>query len=146
RWGGPAAFDLFNPPLRTMGTLPFEKMIAANTGAGIPRPPGDMWGTRGASAGDPNAFGVVWHTVFTEFPDCTVPATMTKNSVPSYTPTPLPLPPIGSTGSPPTSWPAVPPDVGSCAQSGGGGNYLSNESAYRNTLLRDRMGLSIPAG
>ena len=28
----------------------------------------------------------------------------------------------------------------------GGGDYLSNESAYRNTLLRDVMGLKIPAG
>lgn len=33
-----------------------------------------------------------------------------------------------------------------CAQEGGGGNYLSNESAYRNTLLRDVYNLSIPAG
>jgi hypothetical protein len=146
RWGGPATFDLFNPPQWTTTTLPVEKMIAANTGASIPRPPGDMWGTRGASAGDPNAFGVIWHTSFTEFPDCTVPMTKSFNGVASYTPTPLPLPPIGSTGLPPTSWPAVPPDAGSCSQSGGGGNYLSNESAYRNTLLRDRMGLSIPAG
>lgn len=45
---------------------------------------------------------------------------------------------------PPT--PPIPPDPGSCSYSGGGGNYLSNESAYRKTLLRDRMGLSIPAG
>ncbi len=29
---------------------------------------------------------------------------------------------------------------------GGGGDYLSNESAYRNTLLRDVFGLDIPAG
>ena len=33
-----------------------------------------------------------------------------------------------------------------CARQGGGGDYLSNESAYRNTLLRDTFGLSIPAG
>src|SRR5262249_49152262 len=49
RWGGPAAFDLFHPPQWTTGSLPFEKMIAANTGASIPRPPGDLWGTQGAS-------------------------------------------------------------------------------------------------
>ena len=147
RWGGPATFNLFNPPQWTQGTLPFEKMIAANTGVGIPRPPGDQWGTRGASAGDPNAFGVIWHTNYTYFDDCTQPnPRITHNSVASYVPTPLPLPPIGSTGSPPTSWPAVPPDPTKCSNSGGGGNYLSNESAYRNTLLRDRMGLNIPAG
>ncbi|MEJ7137664.1 hypothetical protein [Amphibiibacter pelophylacis] len=33
-----------------------------------------------------------------------------------------------------------------CALSGGGGNYLSNASAYRNTLMRDAFGLNIPAG
>ncbi|WP_405839619.1 pyroglutamyl peptidase [Streptomyces sp. NBC_01518] len=40
------------------------------------------------------------------------------------------------------------PTVGSTARSGGGGNYLSNEIAYRATLLRDRLGLhdSLPGG
>lgn len=33
-----------------------------------------------------------------------------------------------------------------CALQGGGGNYLSNASAYRNTLLRDVFRLDIPAG
>jgi hypothetical protein len=46
---------------------------------------------------------------------------------------------------PPSATP-TPPPADSCARSGAGGSYLSNESAYRNTLLRDRMGLSIPAG
>ncbi|MGV9450946.1 pyroglutamyl peptidase [Streptomyces sp. NPDC003635] len=40
------------------------------------------------------------------------------------------------------------PTPGSTARAGGGGNYLSNEVAYRATLLRDRLGLhdSLPAG
>ncbi|MEU9730262.1 pyroglutamyl peptidase [Streptomyces sp. NPDC048002] len=40
------------------------------------------------------------------------------------------------------------PTPGSVARAGGGGNYLSNEVAYRATLLRDRLGLhgSLPAG
>jgi pyrrolidone-carboxylate peptidase len=40
------------------------------------------------------------------------------------------------------------PTAGSTARSGGGGNYLSNEIAYRATLLRDRLGLhdSLPGG
>jgi hypothetical protein len=42
--------------------------------------------------------------------------------------------------------PPVPPDAGSCAYQGGGGNYLSNESAYRNTLLRDRLRAPVLAG
>jgi hypothetical protein len=66
------------------------------------------------------------------FPDCSAPARVTRNNPP-----PLEYPP-------PT--PPIPPDTGSCSYSGGGGNYLSNESAYRNTLLRDRQDLDIPAG
>ncbi|WP_223279312.1 pyroglutamyl peptidase [Streptomyces sp. SDr-06] len=38
------------------------------------------------------------------------------------------------------------PTPGSTARAGGGGDYLSNEIAYRATLLRDRLGLSIPGG
>ena len=100
-------------------------MIKANTGASVPRPPGDQWP-------DPSvAFGVIWHTSYTEFPDCASPTLVTRNQPP---PTDFP---------PPTA--PIPPDPGSCALSGGG-SYLSNESAYRNTLLRDRLGRDIPAG
>ncbi|MEU5069974.1 pyroglutamyl peptidase [Streptomyces asoensis] len=40
------------------------------------------------------------------------------------------------------------PTAGSTARAGGGGDYLSNEIAYRATLLRDRLGLhdSLPGG
>ncbi|MFJ8080938.1 pyroglutamyl peptidase [Streptomyces sp. NPDC096205] len=40
------------------------------------------------------------------------------------------------------------PSPGSTARAGGGGNYLSNEIAYRATLLRDRLGLhdTLPGG
>ncbi|PIB11023.1 pyroglutamyl peptidase [Streptomyces sp. HG99] len=40
------------------------------------------------------------------------------------------------------------PTAGSTARAGGGGNYLSNEIAYRATLLRDRLGLRevLPGG
>ncbi|MFC4534500.1 pyroglutamyl peptidase [Sphaerisporangium dianthi] len=38
------------------------------------------------------------------------------------------------------------PTEGSTARSGGGGDYLSNEIAYRATLLRDRLRLDIPGG
>ncbi|MFJ2769773.1 pyroglutamyl peptidase [Streptomyces sp. NPDC087300] len=40
------------------------------------------------------------------------------------------------------------PTEGSTAREGGGGNYLSNEIAYRATLLRDRLGLHdrLPGG
>jgi hypothetical protein len=126
RWGGPPTFDLRNPPQWTTSTLPVAAMIAARTGASVPRPPGDAWPDESV------AFGVIWHTNYTEFPDCTSPTRVTRNDPP-----PVEFPP-------PT--PPVPPDPQSCSYSGGGGNYLSNESAYRNTLLRDRMGLTVPAG
>ncbi|MFC3997620.1 pyroglutamyl peptidase [Nocardiopsis sediminis] len=38
------------------------------------------------------------------------------------------------------------PTPGSEARAGGGGDYLSNEIAYRNTLLRDATGRDVPAG
>ncbi|WP_171161819.1 pyroglutamyl peptidase [Streptomyces sp. I05A-00742] len=38
------------------------------------------------------------------------------------------------------------PTPGSAARAGGGGDYLSNEIAYRATLLRDATGLAVPGG
>jgi pyrrolidone-carboxylate peptidase len=38
------------------------------------------------------------------------------------------------------------PTPGSVARAGGGGDYLSNEIAYRATLLRDALGARIPGG
>jgi hypothetical protein len=38
------------------------------------------------------------------------------------------------------------PTPGSAARAGGGGNYLSNEIAYRATLLRDELGADLPGG
>ncbi|WP_431967133.1 pyroglutamyl peptidase [Actinacidiphila sp. bgisy160] len=38
------------------------------------------------------------------------------------------------------------PSPGSAARAGGGGDYLSNEIAYRATLLRDRLALPAPGG
>jgi len=126
RWGGPAGFDLFTPPQWTTASLPVGAMIRANTGRSVPRPPGDAWPDQSS------AFGVIWHTNYTEFPECLSTELLTRND------------PVPKTYPPPT--PPVPPDPGSCSYSGGGGNYLSNESAYRNTLLRDRLGRHIPAG
>ncbi len=126
RWGGPTAFDLHDPPQWTTTTLPVDAMIRADTGSTVPRPPGDTWPDTSV------AFGVVWHTSFVEFPDCSSATRVSVNTPPSVL-------------YPPQQSP-TPPSTGSCSYSGGGGNYLSNESAYRNTLLRDRLGLDIPAG
>ena len=42
--------------------------------------------------------------------------------------------------------PTGPSSLQACARSGGGGSFLSNEIAYRVTLLRDVFGLAIPGG
>nr|WP_308344209.1 pyroglutamyl peptidase [Streptomyces sp. MK37H] len=83
-------------PQWTTTTLPYEKIVAANTG---PVPVYD-------------------HTEVTE-----IPAGGTTPVVRPDGPTP-----------------------GSTARAGGGGDYLSNEIAYRATLLRDAVGLKAPGG
>jgi pyrrolidone-carboxylate peptidase len=63
--------------------------------------------------------------------------------VPVYDNTTVTEIPAGATA------PVVRPDgptPGSTARAGGGGDYLSNEIAYRATLLRDAVGLKVPGG
>ena len=123
RWGG--GDTLTDPPQWTASTLPIAQMIAARTGTDVPRPPDDPW--EDASV----AFGVQWNASYAYFPSCDsgqVEHVFQRED--TYPPAAEPTPPPGD----------------SCALSGGGGAYLSNESAYRNTLLRDRAGLDIPAG
>ncbi|MFH8367563.1 pyroglutamyl peptidase [Streptomyces sp. NPDC018031] len=52
---------------------------------------------------------------------------------------------IPAGGSTPVNRPDGPTE-GSVARAGGGGDYLSNEIAYRATLLRDALGLRVPGG
>ncbi|GGY13353.1 hypothetical protein GCM10011289_15810 [Paludibacterium paludis] len=128
RWSGlPAApWKADSPPQFTASTLPVARMLAANTGAGIRRPPGDL-------ATGEGAFDVTWNVSYSVFPDCERPGFVVLNRG------------LETMNRLPSGKPVAPPK-GSCAREGGGGNYLSNESAYRNTLLRDAMKLSIPAG
>lgn len=88
--------DPATQPQWTRTTLPYQDIVAANTGR----------------------FPVYDHTDVTEIP-------------------------AGATA--PVDRPDG-PTPGSTARAGGGGDYLSNEIAYRATLLRDRLGLSIPGG
>lgn len=88
--------DPASQPQWTATTLPYEAIVAAQTGR----------------------FPVYDNTTVTEIP----PGGTT---------------PVVSPGG---------PTPGSTARAGGGGNYLSNEIAYRATLLRDRLGLEIPGG
>lgn len=114
-----------DPPQFVDSTLPVAAMIAANTGAQVPRPPDSA-----ASPG--SAFDVVWGYDYDLFPDCNAPPTQSFYD------------PVSPTYPPPES--PIHPAAGTCARSGGGGDYLSNESAYRATLLRQTMGLVIPVG
>lgn len=114
------------PPQFSAGSLPVRELLAADTGRGIKRP-------AGASSASAEGFDVTWHTSYSYYPDCTKPSTITvaTNAVVN--------------AMPDLSQVTAPPD-GVCAREGSGGDYLSNESAYRNTVLRDALGLSIPAG
>jgi pyrrolidone-carboxylate peptidase len=126
RWLGydPTPWQKDNPPQFTAMTLPGASMIAAKTYENLPRPPG--------IPADNDGFRVVWHTNYSYYADCSVSSTQSRNS-----PVPIVFPP-------PTL--PIPPGSQECARSGGGGDYLSNEVAYRNTLMRDTFGLAIPAG
>ncbi|WP_261803544.1 hypothetical protein [Variovorax sp. PAMC26660] len=91
------------PAQFTQSTLPFKKLMDANTGVGVINQDTNMTG----------GWAVVQHDTYS-VRDCV------KN----------PLGPLEK----------------NCAYWGGGQSYLSNESAYRNTQLRDVFRLQIPAG
>jgi pyrrolidone-carboxylate peptidase len=136
RWLGhdPKPWVKNSPPQFTVSSMPMASMINAKTGTpggAFQRPPGDGWNNPNDPA---EVFGVFWHTNYGIFVDrnCALTQTMNRN-----TPVPLAFPP-------PTL--PIPPHAEECARSGGGGDYLSNEVAYRNTLMRDTFGLKIPAG
>ncbi|MBX3234260.1 MAG: hypothetical protein KIT84_04185 [Labilithrix sp.] len=122
RWLGyePRPWAKDKPPQFVESSLPVDAMIAANTSAQVPAPAGTPGGR----------FEVVWGYDFEVFPDCTKSATQVFYSSVPYPPAPG----------------RQPPAAAACARSGSGGDYLSNESAYRATLLRDVLGLTIPVG
>lgn len=114
------------PPQFIASSLPAPAMVTAGTNAGVPRPPG-------ATSQGTDGFDVTWNTAYSYFPDCTLPATTSvpRNGILNT------MPDLATITPPASAW---------CARTGGGGDYLSNESAYRNTLLRDVFALNIPAG
>ncbi len=114
------------PPQFTTTSLPIVAMVTGHTQAGIARPPG-------ATSAGTEGFDVTWHTSYSYFPDCNATPTV---SVPSNGVVNA-MPDLSTLTYPSLSW---------CSRQGGGGDYLSNESAYRNTLMRDTFGLDIPAG
>ncbi|WP_227510341.1 hypothetical protein [Acinetobacter equi] len=115
-----------SPPQFTIASFPHKKMLEDHSQLGILRP---MLVTGEGLEG----FDVTWNTYYEYFPDCSKPETQGEgghevvNKMPNMSLIKDPVP----------EW---------CSRNGSGGDYLSNESAYRNTLLRDVMRLKIPAG
>lgn len=139
--GGAQPWQRDVPPQFTITSLPVQAMIAEHTEFGVPRPPN-------AGGPPPGAFQVLWHTNFTKYtqpcdpdngttPNAAGTATNSVNGTQTA---------VGAVHVFPPVTPPTPPLATDCAQSGGGGNYLSNEVAYRNTNMRDIFGLQIPAG
>lgn len=114
------------PPQFITSTNPHAAMTTGNTQVGVVRP-------IGATSQGTEGFDVLWQTSFSYFPNCSDPATVNV-------PTNLVFNAMPDLSTVPT------PDPAWCARNGGGGAYLSNESAYRNTLMRDTFQLDIPAG
>ncbi|WVO96849.1 hypothetical protein V2193_30075 [Pseudomonas aeruginosa] len=105
------------PAQFSKASLPVRQLLAADTWRGIERPPG-------ATSQAAEGFDVTWHTNYDFFPDCANPRT---ENVPTN----------GVMNAMPDPSLVLPPNRRICARNGGGGDYLSNESAYRNTVLRD---------
>ncbi|SCX74660.1 hypothetical protein [Variovorax sp. EL159] len=137
-------------PQFTVATLPFQKLIDAKTGAGIINRDTNQTGGWAVVRHDPytvgpctkaagdaataydaaqaavkaalaafSAPGVDWTVAYKNYTDAVAAAALVTPPNPLET---------------------------NCALTGGGGNYLSNASAYRNTLMRDTFKLNIPAG
>lgn len=129
RWYGSdntSQWEKNSPPQFTKASLPYEQMLAGNSQNNIVRP-------IGAKSEGLQGFDVTWHTNYDYFPNCAISRTLTQtwHGVVNR------MPDLATVKDPDPAW---------CARNGGGGDYLSNESGYRNTLLRDVMGLKIPAG
>jgi hypothetical protein len=143
------------PPQFTTTSLPIAAMINAQTGNGIAAPTGDTFpgnvpniplNPQGVAYPDPTApFGLVWHTPVTVFQNCDPLLGEPETTAGTHTVNYNSLSTLASFVFPPTV-PPTPPLPNDCSQSGGGGNYLSNESAYRNTVLRDTIAPNVLAG
>lgn len=136
------------PPQFIQASLPFQKMIDANTGSGIFNP----------VSGSSNGWAVVRNDSYSMGPctkaaddaqkayDAAKKAVDTALAAYLANPTSILLDQYFAANAALSSTPVPSPLEINCAKSGGGGNYLSNASAYRNTLMRDLFGLNIPAG
>lgn len=137
-------------PQFTVATLPFQKLIDANTGAGILNTDTGKTGGWAVVRNDPYTVGPCTKAASDaasayDKAQAAVKAAIDAFSTPgvdfnvaykNYTDAMA----AAALVAPPN------PLETNCALTGGGGNYLSNASAYRNTLMRDTFKLNIPAG
>lgn len=153
RWLGYASkpWKKDSPAQFTQSSLPFQWLIDANTGAGVANP----------ETGSANGWGVARNGGYEVTPCTKAGADAQKAYEAAQKAYKTAFDAWVAAGSPTSgalwdslqvaqakrdSTPKPPPELVDCAKSGSGGNYLSNASAYRNTLMRDIFGLSIPAG
>lgn len=153
RWLGysPTPWTRDTPPQFTVSTLPFQAMIDANTGNGIVNPETQQTGGWAVVRHDPYVVGPCTKAESdTEAAQASAQAKVTAaGNAWAAAGDPYPSPLYDAYVNAQNAANALPPAnplETNCALQGGGGNYLSNASAYRNTLMRDLFKLTIPAG
>ncbi len=151
RWLGYASkpWQRDAPPQFTSASLPFQKMIDANTGAGILNPETNaMSGWAVALHGEYSVRACT--KTASDMNDAYEANARAKNALyDRYFAAPAGSQEETDVLIALSALPSVPrpnPQEMNCANTGGGGSYLSNASAYRNTLMRDTFRLDIPAG
>lgn len=135
----------------TEASLPFQLLIDANTGAGVANPgtgAADGWAvvldqkyelsacTKAADDAQ-KAYAAAQSAYTTAYNAWVAAGFPSSGSVSDQ---------LNAARATRDSTPAPPLELINCAKAGSGGSYLSNASAYRNTLMRDVFGLHIPAG
>ncbi|MGJ7607928.1 hypothetical protein ACSFA7_26595 [Variovorax sp. LT1R20] len=147
RWLGyaPSPWRKDAPPQFVVATLPFQKLIDAKTGAGLE---GDGWAV--ARNDDYDVTPCTKAASDTEaaynLAKANEKAALDAYYAASAADKPAALQKYFEAYGVAQAAARPSPLETNCALNGGGGNYLSNASAYRNTLMRDIFGLTIPAG
>ncbi|MDF3839154.1 hypothetical protein P3W85_40395 [Cupriavidus basilensis] len=139
------------PPQFTQASLPFQKMIDANTGADIVNPGTGKKGGWSVARNDNYSMIACTKAAADLQGPYEAARLAAENALAAWRDAGYPFPgPLyeqyEAANAARSSVPAPAPTELNCALQGGGGTYLSNASAYRNTLMRDLFGLSIPAG
>lgn len=139
------------PPQFTQASLPFQKMIDANTGADIVNPETGKKGGWSVARNDDYSMTACTKAAAVAQSAYNAARLAADKALDAWANAGYPFSgPLYeqyvAANAARSSARAPAPTELNCALEGGGGDYLSNASAYRNTLMRDLFGLSIPAG